>query len=188
MNAKTQRGKYVDYAQKCEDPENHIWKEIIYTLGLNSDEIKLLKKQRAKILKFKDKFSNNLSKFLKIKKEMFNISAEFEKILDDLGKNVKPIQLARLLAYVDKIKHRKEFDVFHLWGVKPNKFRVKKDKIGTHDLLSPSFEKIKPTYALIKKKEKKIMKSKNDSKMYKDLSSDKKKFENSHGVKEETKN
>ncbi len=181
LDAKTQRGKYVDYAQKCQDPENHIWKEIIYTIGLNSEEIKLLKKQRAKILKYKEKFSNNLSKFLKIKKEMFHISAELEKILDDVGKNVKPIQLARFLKYVDKIKHRKEIDVFHLWGVKSNKFRVRKDKIGTQDLLSPSFEKVRPTYALVKKKEKKIMKEKIGSKIDQELQKNKLKFESTHG-------
>ena len=181
IDSKTQRGKYVDYAQKCQDPESHIWKEIIYTIGLNSDEIKLLKKQRAKILKYKEKFSNNLSKFLKIKKEMFNISAELEKILDDVGKNVKPIQLARFLKYVDKIKHRKEIDVFHLWGVKSNKFRVRQDKIGTQDLLSPSFEKVKPTYALIKKKEKKLMKTQTESKLEQELLKNKMKFESSHG-------
>ncbi|CAI2363097.1 unnamed protein product [Moneuplotes crassus] len=181
LEAKTQRGKYVDYAQKCQDPENHVWKEVIYAMGLNSDEIKLLKKQRAKILKFKDKFSNNLSKFLKIKKEMFKISAEIEKILDDVGTNVKPIQIARFLQYVDKIKHRKEMDVFHLWGVKSNKFRVRKDKIGTQDLLSPSFEKVRPTYALIKKKERSIMKTENDTKIANQVEMNKLKFESAHG-------
>uniref|UniRef100_A0A7S3K8Z8 BZIP domain-containing protein n=1 Tax=Euplotes crassus TaxID=5936 RepID=A0A7S3K8Z8_EUPCR len=181
LEAKTQRGKYVDYAQKCRDPENHIWKEIIYAMGLNSEEIKLLKKQRAKILKFKEKFSNNLSKFLKIKKEMFKISADIEKILDDVGTNVKPIQIARFLKYVDKIKHRKEMDVFHLWGVKSNKFRVRKDKIGTQDLLCPSIEKVRPTYALVKKKEKKKMKSENDKKIASQLEMNKLKFESTHG-------
>jgi len=155
-------------------------------MGLNSEEIKLLKKQRAKILKYKDKFSNNLSKFLKIKKEMFNIT-ELEKILDDVGKNVKPIQLARFLKFVDKIKHRKEIDVFHLWGVKSNKFRIRKDKIGTQDLLSPSFEKVKPTYALIRKKEKKLMKSQTEVKLEQELLKKKMMFENSHGLEKEVK-
>jgi hypothetical protein len=43
LDAKTQRGKYVDYAQKCQDPDGHIWKEVIYAIGMNSDEIKQLK-------------------------------------------------------------------------------------------------------------------------------------------------
>lgn len=137
-------------------------------------------KQRSKILKLKDKFSTNLSKFLKIKKEMFKISGELEKVLDDVAKNVRPIQLARFLKYVDKIKHRKEIDVFHLWGVKSNKFRVRKDKIGTQDLLEPNFEKVTPTFALIKKKEKKLLKAQNQAKTV-ELESLKKLFESNYG-------
>lgn len=112
LHAKTQRGKYVDYAEKVQDPEAHIWKEIIYTIGLNSEEIKLLKKQRSKIMRLKERFSNHLSKFVKIKDEMSNLSLELETTLDQVGVNVKPIQIAKFLRYVDKIKHRKEIKVF----------------------------------------------------------------------------
>ena len=44
-----------------------------------------------------------------------------EKTLDEVGKKVKPIQRARFLKYVDTVKHRKELNVFELWGVKWNK-------------------------------------------------------------------
>jgi hypothetical protein len=141
LNAKTQRGKYDEYTEKCQDPEGHIWKEIIWTIGLSSEEIKLLKKQRSKILKLKDKFSNNLHKFLKTKKEMFRISSELEAILDDIGKDVKPIQLAKFLKYIDRIKHRKELSLFELWGIKSNKFKVKIDKLGKEDLSLPAISK-----------------------------------------------
>lgn len=112
LHAKTQRGKYVDYAEKVQDPEAHIWKEIIYTIGLNSEEIKLLKKQRSKIMRLKERFANHLSKFVKIKDEMSNLSLELETTLDQVGVNVKPIQIAKFLRYVDKIKHRKEIKVY----------------------------------------------------------------------------
>lgn len=111
---------------------------------------------------------------------MFKISGELEKVLDDVAKNVRPIQLARFLKYVDKIKHRKEIDVFHLWGVKSNKFRVRKDKIGTQDLLEPNFEKVEPTFALIKKKEKKLLKAQNQAKT-EELENLKKLFESNYG-------
>jgi hypothetical protein len=121
---------------------------------------------------------------------MFKISGELEKVLDDVAKNVRPIQIARFLNYVDKIKHRKEIDVFHLWGVKSNKFRVRKDKIGTLDLLEPNFEKVKPTYALIKKKENKLLKSQNKSQS-EELEKSRKLFETNYGkqavVKEDVK-
>lgn len=118
LKARNQRGKYDDYAEKCQDPESHVWKEIIYHVGLNSDEIKILKKQRSKILKYKERFNGQLQKFLKIKKEFFKISREMEKTLDEVGKKVKPIQRARFLKYVDTVKHRRELNVFELWGVK----------------------------------------------------------------------
>lgn len=180
LQAKTQRGKYVDYAEKCQDPDSHIWKEIINALGFNTEEIKMLKKQRSKILKLKERFSNNLSKFLKIKKEMFKISTELEKTLDDVGKNVQPIQIARFLRYVDRIKHRKELGVFELWGVKGNKFKVKKSKIGTHELLEPSIEKVGSTMTLIKKKEKLKMKTQAQSKIEEEFEKSRKLFESNH--------
>lgn len=123
LKARNQRGKYDDYAEKCQDPESHVWKEIIYHVGLNSDEIKILKKQRSKILKYKERFNGQLQKFLKIKKEFFKISREMEKTLDEVGKKVKPIQRARFLKYVDTVKHRRELNVFELWGVKWNKIQ-----------------------------------------------------------------
>lgn len=136
LKARNQRGKYDDYAEKWQDPESHVWKEIIYHVGLNSDEIKLLKKQRSKILKYKERFNAQLQKFLKIKKEFFKISREMEKTLDEVGKKVKPIQRARFLKYVDTVKHRKELNVFELWGVKCNK--VQEPQQNVFKLKSPS--------------------------------------------------
>lgn len=182
LKAKTQRGKYNEYAEKCQDPDSYVWKEIIYTIGLNSDEIKLLKKQRSKILKCRERFSNHLQKFLKIKKELFKISTELEITLDDVGKNVRPIQIARFLKYVDRIKHKKELSVFDLWGVKPNKFRVKFDKIGTDEMLSPPIDKKESTITLIKKKEKKKMQCEAESKINEELERTKKLFESNHGI------
>jgi len=186
LQAKTQRGKYDEYTEKCQDPEGHIWKEIIWTIGLNSEEIKLLKKQRSKILKLNDKFSSNLHKFLKTKKEMFNISSELEAMLDDVGKNVKPIQLARFLKYVDRIKHEKELSLFELWGIKSNKMKVKIDKLGTNGLPNAYVNKSESTFTMLKKKEKKLMKSQVETKIDMDLEKTRKIFESNHGAQSST--
>lgn len=154
INAKNRRGKYDDYAEFNKDPDTHIWKEIIYAIGLNSEEIKLLKKQRSRLMKCRERFSTQLQKFLKIKKEFFAISREMERAFDEIGKHILPIQRARFLKYVDKVKYKKEMSVFELWGVKKNKFKVKMSDIGTNRLALPVLNEVTPTKTLMKKKAK----------------------------------
>lgn len=106
LKAKNRRGKYDDYADFNRDPDTHIWKEVIYEIGLNSEEIKMLKKQKSKLMKCRERFSSQLQKFLKIKKEFFKISRQMESAFDEIGKHVLPIQRARFLRYVDRVKYK----------------------------------------------------------------------------------
>ena len=145
----------------------------------------MLKKQRSKILKCKDRFSSQLQKFLKIKKEFFKISRDLEQNIDEVGRKVAPIQRARFLKYVDKIKHRKELNLFELWGVKSKKSDFISDK-----LLENFDDKNENTYTMLKKRDKKRMLGEAESKIMAALQKNKKIFENNHGpqsaIKEES--
>ena len=187
IKTKNRRGKYDDYAEYNKDPDTHIWKEIIYAIGLNSEEIKLLKKQRSKLMKYRERFSNQLQKFLKIKQEFFKISYEMEKAFDEIGKQLLPIQRARFLKYVDKVKYKKEMSVFELWGVKKNKFKVKMKDIGTDRMATPTLNEAHATITMTKKRMKKQLHNEAQTVIDDQLEKTKKMFESLNAMQSQNK-
>ena len=73
-------------------------------------------------------------------KDITLISTEMEKF-QYLEANFSPVQRARLLLYVDKIKNMKELSVFELYGFKKNSFKIvkkyKNDPQHLFPLLTP---------------------------------------------------
>lgn len=68
---------------------------------------------------------------LEIRKKLMTLSYEMEGCFDVVANIMTPLQQARFLLYIDKVKNKKELSIFELWGVKKNGFkitkRVKKD-------------------------------------------------------------
>lgn len=125
-----ERGKFGDFIEKAKDPENHIWKEIS-EVGLNEEQIRSLKKCKAPVMKIRDKISKEMQKMMEIRKKLMTLSSEMESQFDKAANIMTPIQQARFLLYIDKVKNKRELSIFELWGVKRNGFkitkRVKKD-------------------------------------------------------------
>jgi hypothetical protein len=120
------RGKYGDVIDKASDPNHHFWKEVIRDVGLNEEQIRILKKSKAPIIKVRDKICKEMQKFCEIKKKLLKLSKELEHIIDKNSTKTLPIQRAKFLLYVDKVKSKKELSVFELWGVKKNQYKVHK--------------------------------------------------------------
>eukprot|EP00343_Euplotes_focardii_P011631 CAMPEP_0205832768 /NCGR_PEP_ID=MMETSP0206-20130828/47842_1 /ASSEMBLY_ACC=CAM_ASM_000279 /TAXON_ID=36767 /ORGANISM="Euplotes focardii, Strain TN1" /LENGTH=145 /DNA_ID=CAMNT_0053138589 /DNA_START=376 /DNA_END=813 /DNA_ORIENTATION=- len=68
---------------------------------------------------------------MEIRKKLMSLSNEMEHQFDRMTKILTPIQQAKFVVYIDKVKHKKELSIFELWGVKRSGFkitkRVKKD-------------------------------------------------------------
>lgn len=142
-----ERGKFGDFIEKTTDPESHIWKEIS-EVGLTEEQIRNLKKAKAPVLKLREKMCKEMHKFLEIKKKIMKISKEIESTFDKMGSKTYPIQRAKFLLYVDKVKSKKELSVFELWGVKKNGFKITK----TFKKNLEDFPVIKCDYDMILKK------------------------------------
>lgn len=121
-----ERNKFGNFIEKTTDPEGFIWKEAINQIGLNEEQIRNLKKAKAPVLKLRDKICKEMQNFLKSKKKIMKLSKEIEKVFDRMGSKTFPIQRAKFLLYVDKVKSKKELSVFELWGVKKNGFKITK--------------------------------------------------------------
>lgn len=147
QNPMKERGKFGDFIEKSTDPEGHIWKEIC-ECGLNEEQIRSLKKAKAPVLKLREKMCKEMNRFLEIKKRIMVLSKEIESMFDKAGAKTNPIQRAKFLLYVDKVKSRKELSVFELWGVKKNGFKI--TKTFKKDL--QDFPIIKRDYDIILKK------------------------------------
>lgn len=84
-----------------------------------------------------------MQKFCELKKKILKMSKELEHVIDINSTKTLPIQRAKFLLYVDKVKNRKELSVFELWGIKRNQYKItkhyKKDSVyfpllGKHNL------------------------------------------------------
>ena len=100
------RGKFGNFIEKSADPEGYIWKEAINEISLNEEQIRTLKKAKAPVLKLREKISKEMQRILMIKKNIMKLSKELEKTFDKLGVKTYPIQRAKFLLYVDKVKHK----------------------------------------------------------------------------------
>jgi len=125
-----ERGKFGDFLEKAKDPDSHIWKEVSW-MGLNEEQIRTLKKCKTPVMKIRDKICKEMHKMLEIRKKLMTLSHEMEGCFDVVANIMSPLQQARFLLYIDKVKNKKELSIFELWGVKKNGFkitkRVKKD-------------------------------------------------------------
>ena len=63
-----------------------------------------------------------------------------------------PIQRAKFLLYIDKVKNKKELSVFGLWGVKRNKYKITK-QYTKNDVNFPLIQKDYSDFGLKKIKE-----------------------------------
>ena len=138
-------------------------------------------------MKYRERFSNQLQKFLKIKQEFFKISYEMEKAFDEIGKHILPIQRARFLKYVDKVKYKKEMSVFELWGVKKNKFKVKMKDIGTDRMATPTLNEAHATTTIMKKRMKKQLHNEAQTAIDDQLEKTKKMFESFNAMQSQAK-
>mmetsp|Transcript_9059 Transcript_9059/g.8625 ORF Transcript_9059/g.8625 Transcript_9059/m.8625 type:complete len:109 (+) Transcript_9059:1052-1378(+) len=100
-------------------------------MGLNEEQIRTLKKCKTPVMKIRDKICKEMHKMLEIRKKLMTLSHEMEGCFDVVANIMSPLQQARFLLYIDKVKNKKELSIFELWGVKKNGFkitkRVKKD-------------------------------------------------------------
>ncbi len=104
-----------------------------------------MKKLKTTVLKTREKFTSQLKKFLKIKKQFYQISKELEQAFDILGTTVTPLQRAKFLCFVDWVKNRKELSVFELWGVKKNSYKVKRKFGDDYTVKAKEVKKREPT-------------------------------------------
>lgn len=163
-------GKFGDFIEKAANPEGHIWKEIS-EIGLNEEQIRNVKKNKAPVLKLREKICKEMGKFLEIKKKIIKLSKEIESTFDKTGAKIYPIQRAKFLLYVDKVKSKKELSVFELWGVKKNGFKITKtfkknlENFPTikreHDMI---LKKKLPIDSVIKSEDEEIIKIYNEEK------------------------
>jgi hypothetical protein len=125
QNPVKERGKFIDFLEKQTKPEEHIWKEVS-EIGLSEEQIRSLKKAKAPVLKLRDKMCKEMNKFIEIKKRIMKLSKEIESTFDKNGAKTFPIQRARFLLYIDRVKSKKELSVFELWGIKKSGYKITK--------------------------------------------------------------
>ena len=89
-----------------------------WEIGLDSQQIKLVKKLKNSVMKAKDKMVTQVKKLLKVRSEFFSIAKEVEYDFDMLASILTPVQRAKFILFVDSVRNHHDLSVYELWDIK----------------------------------------------------------------------
>mmetsp|Transcript_10279 Transcript_10279/g.11687 ORF Transcript_10279/g.11687 Transcript_10279/m.11687 type:complete len:568 (-) Transcript_10279:65-1768(-) len=98
------------------------WSELVENLSLTDSQRKGITKYRKRLTTEKQKFDEIMRNLNITRRALVKQSNSLQSVVDELRSTLNPIQVGKMLIFLDKEKSRKEFEVENLWKVcKPSK-------------------------------------------------------------------